>query len=92
MFRGVRHKKGFLMRDFEIKFKGIPDDTHICTSFVEGDWVVFRCPICQGYERRINLVTDEIRVIRNGSTANHIGYNCDGKPNLSALTACISKN
>lgn len=35
---------------------------HICTSHVAGLEVIFRCGLCPGYERRINLVTGDTYV------------------------------
>jgi hypothetical protein len=32
---------------------------HQCESYRDEDWVVFRCPICLDYERRINPGTGE---------------------------------
>ena len=45
-----------------IKFE--PDENmehHECESFREGDWIVFRCPQCGDYERRMNWRTGEMR-------------------------------
>jgi len=35
---------------------------HECVSVKSGDWVIFSCPQCPGYERRINLHTQEMRL------------------------------
>lgn len=37
------------------------DGHHQCTSHREGDWIVFTCPECKGYERRYNWKTGEIK-------------------------------
>lgn len=35
-----------------------PDlESHTCESHREGDWLVFTCPHCKTYERRINFKT-----------------------------------
>jgi hypothetical protein len=33
---------------------------HECEARVEGEWVVYTCPKCPAYERRINQRTDEM--------------------------------
>ena len=32
-------------------------DHHECTSTRSGDWIIFRCPRCLDYERRLNWRT-----------------------------------
>ncbi len=52
---------------------------HKCKTHREGDWVVFTCDKCPGYERRINLKTRKMRVsspedvqaLHTGSFARH---------------------
>ncbi len=51
----------------------VPIPFHQCTSHTDGDWTVWRCPLCPGYERRFNRVTGEMQVRRGGSTALHSG-------------------
>ena len=34
-----------------------PTQTHECTGFREGDWMIFKCTICHDYERRLNWRT-----------------------------------
>ena len=46
---------------------------HQCDSVVEGDWVVFRCPICKNYERRINMLTGETKAQNISSVISHSG-------------------
>lgn len=41
-----------------VKIKG---DGHACYAEQEGDWVVFRCPVCKDYERRMNIKTGEMQ-------------------------------
>ena len=38
---------------------------HRCDSKMEGDWVIFTCPICHQYEKKFNLKTDELKVKGN---------------------------
>jgi hypothetical protein len=55
---------------FDINFSGNPS-THQCEQRIEGDWVIFTCPICKDYERRINLKSKEMQV-----------YGSEGNPHL----------
>ena len=57
---------------------------HECTSYRDGDWIIFRCPLCPGYERRFNWVTGEMQVDRAGSKAQHTGLST-GPQNMEAL-------
>ena len=50
-----------------------PIPFHQCTSHVDGNWTVWRCPHCPGYEQRLNRVTSEMIVRKGGSTALHSG-------------------
>lgn len=36
-------------------------ETHECVGFREGDWMIFKCPICHDYERRLNWKTGKMR-------------------------------
>ena len=61
-------------------------NVHHCTTFREGDWMVLRCPLCEGFERRFNFRTGEMRcsggmffgIIHTGIST--------GKSNMEALT------
>ena len=44
-----------------------PSQSHICQSSHKGDWIIFTCPKCKGYERRINWQTGEMKT-KNGNT------------------------
>ena len=46
---------------------------HTCNSTRKGDWIVFSCEQCEGYERRLNWKTGEMKVKTGGSTAQHSG-------------------
>ena len=63
---------------------------HHCTSFREGDWVVFRCPQCEGYERRFHLVTLEMKV-KGQNEHLHTGTNTGGE-NMAALAQVVDTN
>ena len=45
---------------------------HICETFRDGDWIIFRCSKCPDYERRLNWRTQEMKV-QNSNTISHIG-------------------
>ena len=45
----------------QIEFNGL-QNVHQCTSFRQGDTIVWKCPLCIGYERRYNLRKTEIVV------------------------------
>lgn len=70
--------------NFELK------DVHHCTSHRLGDTIIWKCPVCTGYERRLNLITGEMVCI--GKTEHlHTGSN-DGQQNLTALTKYSHNN
>lgn len=35
--------------------------SHKCSAYRDGDWIVFYCPRCYGYERKINWRTGETK-------------------------------
>ncbi|MCB0533902.1 MAG: hypothetical protein H6574_06215 [Lewinellaceae bacterium] len=35
---------------------------HVCTSKRQGNWIIYSCPLCPGYERRMNLQTGVVSV------------------------------
>lgn len=58
-----------------IHFKGASEDSHKCYSETEGDWIVFRCPVCEDYERRINIKTGEmISLVSEENRTPHHGF------------------
>jgi hypothetical protein len=57
----------------EFDFSTNPYNNHECDAVTEGDWVVFRCPICKDYERKINVITGETKVKNLSSTVSHSG-------------------
>jgi hypothetical protein len=63
---------------------GNSQNKHQCQSKQEGEWVVFRCPHCPDYERRIHSTTGKMTTKSNPDnlflhTGNHI------PPNLEML-------
>jgi len=56
-------------------------DSHICTSHIDGDWIIWRCPICLGYERKLNVKTFEM-LVKGKTEFTHQGSN-DGKLNIN---------
>jgi hypothetical protein len=54
-------------------FKPAQQEVHHCISHQEGEWIIFHCPVCKDYERRVNWRTKEVKVRRGSSTAAHDG-------------------
>ena len=48
---------------------------HSCESRLEGDWIIWTCRECEGYERKLNWRTGEMRAKRTPTTAEHYGMN-----------------
>lgn len=69
-----------------IEFIDLPGEPHVCTSFWQGDVLIFRCPLCDGYERRYNSRTGVMSVRRGGSTATHVGQSFNGLPDMDGLS------
>ena len=57
----------------EFDFSTNPYNNHECDAVTEGDWVVFRCPICKDYERKINVITGETKVKNLSADVSHSG-------------------
>ena len=66
------------------------NDAHACTSYRDGDWIVWRCPICAGYERRYNPNTGQMAVKGKTDFA-HQGSNAGGSE-MGALVENLSQN
>ena len=66
-------------------------EIHKCTSRREGVWVVFKCPICLQYERRMNLDTGQMTT--KGSPYENILHTgmFDGNENVSEALIELSK-
>ncbi|MFN0037477.1 MAG: hypothetical protein ACKVUS_20645 [Saprospiraceae bacterium] len=69
----------------EITFTSLPETIHHCTSHRDGQWIVWRCPHCERYERRFNWNTGEMRITRSDSNAQHTGMSTSVQ-NMQALT------
>jgi hypothetical protein len=62
------------IKKMKIEFEGFSNaEQHECESFREGDEIVFRCPICTDYERRINWRTGNTSVKQSNPEVNHTG-------------------
>lgn len=72
----------------QIEFNGL-ENVHQCTSFRLGDTIVWKCPLCIGYERTLNLITGKMSV-KGKTDYQHTGYN-DGKENMNGLTLNINQ-
>ncbi|HFA48865.1 MAG TPA: hypothetical protein ENJ95_07600 [Bacteroidetes bacterium] len=60
---------------------------HKCYSEQEGDWVVFRCPLCPDYERRIHSKTGEMKT--EGTVGNmHKHHGVYVKPGFGTNLYC----
>lgn len=81
----------FFSMEGPIRFEGLPSDVHQCTSHRDGEWITWRCPHCEGYERRYNLNTGVMRVKRGNSSAKHTGTS-SREQNMEALRQVISSN
>jgi hypothetical protein len=58
----------------ELNFRTpLESETHECESAQEGEWIVYRCPICKDYERRINWRTKEMKVKNSNNGYLHSG-------------------
>lgn len=60
-------------------------NVHQCTSHREGDLIIFRCPICEKYERRFNLRTGQMSCVGHQEGVIHTGTSSDAV-NMEALT------
>lgn len=46
---------------------------HECESYSDGEWIIFRCPLCEDYERRVNPRTGENVVTNMRAEIHHSG-------------------
>jgi len=59
----------------KIEFKNFSGaEQHECESYRDGDWIIFRCPVCKEYERRLNWRTGKMSVQNGSKDINHTGY------------------
>jgi len=78
------------MKAPRIDFSDLPPDVHRCIGEIVGEWAVFHCPLCPGYERRINLVTGKLSV-KGETEFHHVGSTSDAN-NAEALLAMSGPN
>lgn len=58
----------------DIDLNPTPDsEHHKCQAARNGDWIIFQCPKCQDYERRLNWRTGETRSRNVSATIDHHG-------------------
>lgn len=62
-------KKPYVLANVHLKM------VHVCTHSVrEAHWLIFKCPHCPDYERRINLLTGDVRIRGGNDDIRHCGY------------------
>ncbi|GAB4496096.1 MAG: hypothetical protein OHK0019_27160 [Saprospiraceae bacterium] len=81
----------FFSMEESLRFEGLPSDVHHCTSHREGEWITWRCPHCEDYERRYNWQTGEMHVKKGNSTAQHTGMS-SREQNMEALQRGLHLN
>jgi len=64
---------------------GLPADVHQCTSHRDGEWIIWRCPLCSGYERRFNWSTGQMTCTGLPDGVVHTGISSQAS-NIKALT------
>ena len=64
---------------------------HEMTSFRRGDWVIWRCPICENHEIRLNPATGEFSSTPPVPGIVHHGIN-KGAETMDALSQNLSPN
>ena len=53
---------------------GNPKGKHKCYSEKKGEWIIFRCPVCEDFERKVHSITGEmITTIDPDNTHLHYG-------------------
>jgi hypothetical protein len=58
----------------KIKFETRSDrETHECESYRTGEWIIFKCPRCTGYEKRLNWQTGQMKTINANDDVCHTG-------------------
>ncbi len=66
-----------------LHFNGLPQNIHQCSSRRDGDWIIWNCPHCPGYERKFNWMTGEMRVRKGDPDARHVGIADHSEPSDS---------
>ncbi len=58
----------------KIKFNTPTDrETHVCESYRNGEWIIFKCPKCPDYEQRLNWQTGKIKTKNSTNEVYHTG-------------------
>jgi hypothetical protein len=58
----------------KIEFNARPDkETHECESYRSGEWIIFKCPRCKEYERRLNWQTGKVHTVNANDNVYHTG-------------------
>jgi hypothetical protein len=58
----------------DVDFNPVPDfEHHECSGTRNGDWIIFLCPQCHDYERRLNWRTGETTARNVSATIDHNG-------------------
>ena len=53
----------------------INTEKHACQSRLEGNWIIWTCPHCPDYERKLNWRTGETKSKKSPSHPEHYGMN-----------------
>lgn len=56
------HYQSNVVMDAFLNDQSTNAERHQCESFRDGDWIIFQCPRCIRYERRLNWRTGEMKV------------------------------
>ena len=74
------------MKGLNLEFTNGDFDGHYCVSKLDGDWIIWTCPICVGYERRLNWKTGDLvsnDIARNSiikHSGKHVGEDSVSEP------------
>ena len=61
------------MSDFQFDSSSAENEVHKCKSYRDGDWIIYYCPQCSDYERRINWRTGKMKSRHIKKNINHVG-------------------
>jgi peptide/nickel transport system substrate-binding protein len=73
----------------EIKFKY---PTHQCTATISGDWIVYLCPHCDGWQLKQNWKTGQIVIRERSYEALLFGQNVEQEAELFAFWHSSQRN
>jgi len=77
-----------------IEFHG-ENNIHVCTTYTEGDEIVFKCPKCDTYERRYNWKSGAMwvnKLSEGYQKFRHCGNAIPGVEKMSGLTKNLDEN